>query len=121
MPIETDVDRANYFDARDWGEAVLYAPRDGSTPYQVAGIFDEAATDFHAAQWPGGHQISMQEAPRFASSKPTFTCRAMDLIKGGKSRDKLTINGTVWKVVEPKADGTGVVVLILEEFDEVDP
>ena len=121
MPVESAEDLAIYFDPRDFGDegGAMYAPRDGSAPYPVAGIFDEPASEFLANRWPG-HPYQQQEGAGFVITGPHFTCRAADLRNGGKRDDGLTVGGRVWKVSKVLPDGTGVVVLYLTDDSEDD-
>lgn len=117
MSVETDEDRLSFLSPDEFGGKALYYPReeDGREPiepYEVAGIFDEPYTSFDPNRWPG-HNYQMQQGAHFSSSAPRFECRANDLVKGGKKRDRLTVNGERYRINDVKRDGTGMVVLIL--------
>lgn len=47
-------------------------------------------------------------------SAPMFQCAAAD-VSGVEKGDTITIAGTLYEVVEPQPDGTGVIVLVLHE------
>lgn len=113
MAVQSDQDLAVFFDPRDFGCEALYSARSGELPYMVAGLFDESPEDFAPTRWPGGHPYQMQEGAHLTGSAPIFRCAASDLVKGGRPRDRLDLNGTTWMVQEAKADGTGEVTLVL--------
>lgn len=93
MSIETDVDRAVFFDTDDFGvEATING-------LPVDGIFDDAYED----------------VLNVGSSDPAFTCRTSD-VSSVVEADPVIIGGVTYKVAgQPQPDGTGVTVLPLEE------
>ena len=85
---------AVFFDPADHGTEALY---DGAT-VPINGIFDAEYVE----------PLSIE------SSGPAYTCAAAD-VPGVAHGDPLVINGTTYLVRGVKPDGTGVVVLKLEE------
>ncbi|WP_311276166.1 head-tail joining protein [Methylobacterium sp. WCS2018Hpa-22] len=113
----TDADLMLFLDPRDFGIEAEYFARDGNAqPKTVLGIFDAEATNFNPNRWPG-HDYQLQTGAHFTSTGPTFLCRSSDLVKGGRQRDRLKIEGVRYRVQESKPDGTGMVVLVLMEDD----
>lgn len=120
MAVETDAERALFLSPDEFGVEAVYTPRDGGPSRVVPGIFDEPGTDWNPNRWPGGHPIAMQEGAHIVSTAPKFECRASDLVEGGRRGDRLKIAGQGYKVFKRDPDGTGMVVLTLEEVDEAD-
>lgn len=85
---------ATFFSTSDFGVAALWK---GAT--SVNGIFDAAYAD----------PLGVAEG-----SKPAFTCEAA-AVTGVKHGDTMIINATTYKVRGVQPDGTGVVVIVLEE------
>lgn len=106
MPIETAADRAIFLSPGEFGVTALYSQNEGRG-IAVNGIFDR---QFMALDTGDG---------AVTGASVTFTCRADDLapLLHGKARqgDQLTVDGERWRVVEPQADGTGMVVLVLQK------
>lgn len=93
---------APFFDPADFGIEAAYLPL-GSTddPVPVNGIFDKAYVD----------PLGVVEG-----AAPVFTCAAAS-VPAVKHGDALTIDGTTYTVRGVEPDGTGVVLLRLEEDD----
>lgn len=106
MAVESAADRAIFVSPDDFGVTASYTQNEG-TPVAINGIFDRS---FMAIETGDGAVTGVSV---------TFTCRADDLeqLLYGKSRqgDRVTIDGDRWTVVEPQADGTGMVVLVLQK------
>lgn len=106
MPIETAADRAAFFSADDFGVTAAYSQNEAPA-ISINGIFDRS---FMAVDTGDGAVTGVSVS---------FTCRADDLsqLLHGRARqgDRLTIGGERWLVVEPQADGTGMVTLILQK------
>jgi hypothetical protein len=119
MAVETDEDRAIFLSPEDFGGEALYTPRDGGTSRTIAGIFDQPGSDWNPNRWPG-HEYQMQQGAHITKTGPTFRCRASDLAGGGRRRDRLTIDGVEWEVLKREPDGTGMVVLTLQDVTDGD-
>ena len=107
MPIETAADLSgNFFSLNDFAVTALYSQNYGQQ-VPINGIFDR---QFMALDTGDGAVTGVSV---------TFTCRADDLVAllHGKARqvDQLTVDGERWRVVEPQADGTGMVLLVLQK------
>ena len=120
MAVETDAERALVLDPAEFGVEAAYTPRGGGASRPVAGIFDEPGTNWNPSRWPGGHPYAMQEGAHIESTAPTFECRVSDLVDGGQQGDGLVIGGVTFRVFGRKPDGTGFIVLTLEEVLEAD-
>lgn len=112
MSVESDDDRLIFLSPDEFGGEATYAPKNGAEPYTIVGTFDDEHTSFNPDRWPG-HEYQMQQGAHFGSTGPRFLCRSVDLVRGGKKGDRLTIHGTTYHVTEPQPDGTGLVTLIL--------
>ncbi len=106
MPIETAADRTIFLSPDEFGVTALYSQNYGPK-VPLNGIFDR---QFMALDTGDGAVTGVSV---------TFTCRTDDLagLLYGKARqgDQLTIEGERWRVVEPQADGTGMLVLVLQK------
>lgn len=98
MPVESVADRAAFVNPDEFGVAATYK---GITT--VNGIFD---TRFIEALDGSGAGVSARQ--------PMFTCQESDL-DGAAQGDALVINGTAYTILESEPDGTGMIVLILEQ------
>ena len=94
-------DLAPFFDTAEFGTAASYLPL-GSVedPVTINGIFDHA----YAEPIDGVAE----------GARPVFTCAAAS-VPNAAHGDTLTIAGTTYKVRGVQPDGTGVVLLVLEE------
>ncbi len=97
MPLETDAERADFFDTNDDG---VTATIGAGTIYETTanGIFDNEYI----------------EAVSVSSLTPTFHCRTSDLTNITIDF-KLTVNSTDYKIRDIQQDGTGMTLLILEK------
>lgn len=106
MSIETAADRATFLSPAEFGVTAFYSQNYGQQ-VPINGIFDR---QFLALDTGDGAVTGVSV---------TFTCRADDLaaLLYGRARqgDHLTIEGERWRVVEPQADGTGMMVLVLQK------
>ncbi len=48
------------------------------------------------------------------SRQPMFVCAEAD-VSGIDNEDTITIDGTIYNVIEPQPDGTGLITLVLNE------
>jgi len=60
------------------------------------------------------HYTAAGEGADISTSQPMATCRAQD-VAGIEQGDSVTVAGTSYSVADVQPDGTGVVVLILQE------
>lgn len=102
MAVETDIERAVFFDAGDFGTAATFTPVGGQS-VTVRGIFDN-----------GQEEVDAGGGVPFSVTSPYFHTRSSD-IAGAAEGDTLEIDGVVFtiRVVEP--DGTGLTRLNLEK------
>lgn len=87
-------------------------------------MFDETQGFGVAAEWEGssfsvifddGYFAATGEEVNFDSSRPRATCRSAD-VAGIHEGDAITVAGADYVVVgNPRPDGTGLVILALEE------
>jgi len=107
--IESATDRLIFLSADDFGVTATYQPEVGAD-IAITGIFDRQHMPIDANE--GG----------VTGFSVAFTCRADDLARLLLGRavqgDQLVIAGERWMVVEPQADGTGMVVLILRKVSD---
>jgi len=100
MPVETDIERAIFFEADDFGITATLTI-DGQES-QVTGIFDDDYED-----------VDVGGAVPFAASAPTFHARTADMV-GVEEGDTLAIDDDVYTVRVVMNDGTGLTMLRLE-------
>ncbi len=91
----------NYFDTDDFAVAASWTPNGGEAT-TVNGVFDGEYFD------DVGGSVGIE------SSQPRFTCAAAD-VPAVAQGDAIVISGTTYEIVNVQPDGTGEVVLILEE------
>lgn len=100
MPFAEDL--APFFATTDFGSEAAYLSADSDDdPVTVKGIFDKAYVD------PTG---------LVEGAAPVFQCAAAD-VPAAKHGDEIEIDGTTYKIRGVEPDGTGVVLLRLEEQD----
>lgn len=102
MAVETDIERAVFFDADDFGVSATYTP-DGGVATTITGIFDDA---YEAIEVGGFVPV--------ASTAPAFHCKTSD-VSAAAEGDALTVSGTDYIVRVVMNDGTGVTMLQLEK------
>tara|TARA_B100000886_G_scaffold30966_1_gene19414 strand:- start:1328 stop:1639 length:312 start_codon:yes stop_codon:yes gene_type:complete len=102
MAVETDTERAIFFNTNDFGDAASYTPQGGSA-ITINGIFDDE--DFEVEV--GGEVAVAMEQPR-------FTCRTSDVSSAAEG-DTININSQNYTIRVVENGGTGVTVLVLEE------
>ena len=86
MAVETDDDRAGFFDTDDFGVAALWTLAAGGAPWHVNVIMDRA----HELVDAGDREISME--------RPRATCRAADLPEGYGKLDTFEVGFDIWTV-----------------------
>lgn len=102
MAVETDTERAIFFDADDFGVAATFTPSGGSAT-TVNGIFDK---DYIAVDAGGSVPVALEE--------PKFICKTSDVSTAAEG-DAIVINTVNYTVKVVENDGQGVTTLILEE------
>lgn len=102
MSVETDIERAVFFDTDDFAVSATYTPAGGSAS-TISGIFDD---EFEAIET--GALIAV------ASSAPVFQCKTSDVSTAAEG-DALTVNSTSYLIRVVQNDGTGVTMLQLEK------
>ena len=90
-----------FFDTDDFAVAATFTP-DGGSPSTVNGIFDDEYFD------EVGGSVGIE------GSQPRFTCKLDDLA-AVEQGDALTVSGVAYEIVNVQKDGTGIVVLVLQE------
>ncbi len=100
MPFAEDL--APFLAEEDFGTVAQYRRCGSSVSVDVEGIFDDA---YH-------EPLQMVE-----DSAPAFWC-ALSSLPNVSQNDRLTINDAEYKVVNVRPDGTGFVVLVLENQDD---
>ena len=102
MAVETDTERAIFFDADDFGVAATFTPSGGSAS-TVNGIFDK---DYIAVDAGGSVPVALEE--------PKFICKTSDVSTAAEG-DSLVIDAVNYTVKVVESDGQGVTTLIIEE------
>ena len=97
MPVESDIDRAIFFNAEEFGVVATFVSLPGEP--EVTGIFDDDAVQIGEVQ----------------SSDPTLHCRSIDLPAGAVDGVRLRVAGVEYFLRNPQPDGTGLTVLQLEK------
>lgn len=72
----------------------------GASSFSV--IFDDA---YYPAQ---GEEVNIE------TSKPRVTCKSSD-VTGAMQGDTITIDGTAYTIIGKQPDGTGIIILTMEE------
>ena len=102
MAVETDTERAVFFDSDDFAVSATYTPAGGAAT-TISGIFDDA---FEPVEAGGFVPV--------ASSAPIFQCKTSDVASAAEG-DALTVNATSYLIRVVMDDGTGVTMLQLEK------
>ena len=102
MSVETDIERAVFFDTDDFAVSATYTPAGGSAS-TISGIFDDA---FEAVETGGFIPV--------ASSSPIFQCKT-SAVSSAAEGDALIVNSTSYLIRVVMDDGTGVTMLQLEK------
>jgi hypothetical protein len=102
MAVETDIERAVFFDADDFGVTVTYTP-DGGSATSITGIFED---EYEPIEVGGFVPVS--------SSAPIFHCKTSDVASAAEG-DAMTIHAVDYIVRVVMNDGTGVTMLQLEK------
>jgi hypothetical protein len=101
MAVETDLERAVFFEVDDFGTTAIYTP-DGGESVTIQGIFDNNHEEVDAG---GGVPFSIRG--------PQYHARTADVPQADEG-DTLEIGGIVYTVRVVMPDGTGLTMLQLE-------
>jgi len=99
--IETEIERAIFFDVDGFGSSATYTPSGGG-PVSINGIFED---DYD--------QIDAGGSIGFAASSPTFQCSTAD-VSGAAEGDALIVGSASYIIRVVMDDGTGVTMMQLE-------
>lgn len=102
MAVETDIERAIFVSADDFGVTATYTPTGGEA-VSISGIFDN---DYQEVDAGGGVGFAVRQ-PRFH----TPTANVASAAEG----DSLVVNGTTYVIRVVMDDGTGMTMLAIEE------
>lgn len=101
MAVETDLERAIFILADDFGITATYTPSGGSSS-QISGIFDD-----------GHEEVDAGGGVPFSVTAPQFHTKTSD-VSGAAEGDTLAIDGVVYTIRVVMPDGTGMTMLQLE-------
>jgi hypothetical protein len=96
-----DEDLGAFFDTDDFGTAATWFSGGIGSGAEVFGIFSNGFAS------PGLGPLAAADA------EITFRCAAAD-VTGVARGDTLKVSGTTYRLVEPRPDGTGLVLLVLK-------
>ncbi|WP_047308786.1 head-tail joining protein [Rhodopseudomonas palustris] len=117
MPVETEQDLLVFLNPDEFGVEAQYVSRDPDIePKTVPGHFDDEGSNWNPNRWIGT-EFQQQAGASITATGPTFLCRTVDLLNGGRKGEKLTIKGTVYRIHDKRPDGTGMTLLILMADD----
>ena len=94
-------DRTIFFDTDDFGVEAIFTPN-GGVATTIHGIYDD---EYVAVDGDGEVDVS--------GSVPMFQCRTEDVPNPYPAT--LLVAGILYDIVEPKADGTGITMMMLQE------
>jgi len=105
MPVESAADRTTFLNDDEFAVEGTYTPA-GGFGSTLVGIFERPHLnrDFGA------------DGPAISDAEPTFFCQSADVpvgASGGDCGDKLAIDGTVYRVIDLRPDGTGMTLMKL--------
>jgi len=101
MAIETDTQRAIYFDTDDFGTSATFTDVSAGTSSTVNGMFDKDSQEI-----VGMSDVGIME------DVPTFHCVTTD-VSSAIFDDTLLIDSTTYKIKKIEPDGTGMTKLTL--------
>ena len=96
MTVETDADRLAFLDDRDFGAVATWQGT------QVKGLLDKP------------YQAAFEGTAPLEAARPVFTCRESD-VSGVAHGQSLTVGGVSYTIRGVQPDGTGLILLVLEE------
>ena len=100
MAIESDTERAIFFDSDDFASSATFIDVSAGTSSTVKGIFDKESVEQAV-----GEAGLIEEVP-------VFTCKTSD-VSDATFNDTLVIDGTTYYIKEILPDGTGVTRITL--------
>lgn len=106
MAVETDSDRASFFDEEEWGAVASYT-KAGGVAQDITGFFEAA----HASVDFGGGVASN-------GTSPFFLCRTIDLPAGASEGDSVSVGGVGYRAKEFRPDGTGMTRIDLTKLEQ---
>ena len=101
MAIETDTQRAIYFDTDEFGTSATFIDVSAGTSSTVKGMFDKDSQEII-----GMSDVGVME------DVPTFHCVTTD-VSSAVFDDTLVISSTTYKIKKIEPDGTGMTKLTL--------
>ena len=101
MAIETDTERAIFFDTDDFAKSATFADVSAGTSSTVKGMFDKDSQEI-----VGMSDVGIME------DVPTFHCVTTD-VSSAVFDDTLVISSTTYKIKKIEPDGTGMTKLTL--------
>jgi hypothetical protein len=103
MAVETDTQRAIYFDTDEFGQSATFTDVSAGTSSTVKGIFDKDSQEI-----VGMSDVGLIE------DVPTFHCVATD-VSVAVFDDTLLIDSVTYKIKKIEPDGTGMTKLTLSK------
>ena len=100
MAVESDTERAIFFDSDDFASSATFTDVSAGTSSTVKGIFDKESVEQAV-----GEAGLIEEVP-------VFTCKTSD-VSNATFNDNLAIDGTTYYIKELLPDGTGVTRITL--------
>ena len=100
MAVESDTERAIFFDSDDFASSTTFTDVSAGTSSTVKGIFDKESVEQAV-----GEAGLIEEVP-------VFTCKTSD-VSDATFNDTLVIDGTTYYIKEILPDGTGVTRITL--------
>ena len=101
MAVETDTQRAIYFDTDEFGTSATFTDVSAGTSSTVKGIFDKDSQEII-----GMSDVGIME------DVPTFHCVTTD-VSAAVFNDTMVIRSTTYKIKKIEPDGTGMTKLTL--------
>ena len=101
MAIESDTERAIFFDTDDFAKSATFADVSAGTSSTVKGMFDKDSQEI-----VGMSDVGIME------DVPTFHCVTTD-VSSAIFDDTLVIDSTTYKIKKIEPDGTGMTKLTL--------
>lgn len=103
MAVETDTQRAIYFDTDDFGSSATFTDVSAGTSSTVKGIFDKDSQEIM-----GMSDVGLIE------DVPTFHCVSTD-VSSAVFDDTLLVSSVTYKIKKIEPDGTGMTKLTLSK------
>jgi len=100
-----DDDLENIFNADDFNVPAIFTPQPSGTPEQLNVIFN---AEFESVDPEGQAEIS--------TDKPNIYIHDTAFLSAPKQDDHFLIKGILYEILEVQPDGTGVIVIFLNEI-----